>query len=93
MTTSRIDRAIDPATFGDPTALNLGDAASGSTTTSAARDALAVLAIAASRFGTERAQFFFNGTPAVVSVGDTPDDAHRDWFTRREAYQRAAGII
>lgn len=95
MTTTRpeIDRSIDPTDYGDPSALNLGDPVSGSTVTSAADDALAALTIVNRRFGIEKVQFFFNGTPAVVNVGDTPEDVHRDWFTRREAYQKAAGII
>lgn len=88
-----IDRSIDPADFGDPTALSLSDPVLGSTVTSAAEDALAALDIMNGRFGVERVQFFFNGTPVVVNVGDTVEDVHRDWHERRTAYQRAAGII
>lgn len=89
----RIDRSIDPADFGDPTALSLSDPVLGSTVTSAAEDALAALDIMNGRFGVARVQFFFNGTPAVVKVGDTVEAVHRDWHERRTAYQRAAGII
>lgn len=90
---SSLARSIDPADFGDPSALNLADPVLGSTVTSATEDALAALDIVARRFGIERVQFFFNGTPAVVSVGDTVEAVHGDWHERRTAYQRAAGII
>lgn len=92
-TSPAIDRSIDPADYGDATALHLGEAAIGSTLTSATADALAALDIMARRFGVEKVQFSYNGTPVVVSLGDTDKDAHTDWHTRRTAYQKAAGII
>lgn len=84
--------SIDPATFGDPGALDVGECRAPSTLTSATTVALRVLADLNATFGVATIRFSFNGTPAVVTHGNTVDQVHRDWFERRTAYQRAAGI-
>ena len=88
-----IDRSIDPLDFGDPTAVSVGECRAPNTITNATHQARSALATLREAFGVEKIQFTFNGTPAVVNVGDSADQVHRDWLTRREAYQRAAGII
>lgn len=87
------DRSIDPLDFGDPTAISVGECPAPNSITNAAHYARTALATLHEGFGVEKIQFTFNGTPAVVSVGDTAQQVCIDWNTRREAYQRAAGIL
>lgn len=83
------DLTIDPARFGDPNALDVGETWGMGTLQRAGDAALATLA----ERGVDRVQFWFNGTPAVVQAGDSDTTIHRDWHARRTAYHEAAGII
>jgi hypothetical protein len=83
-----------PAAFGSPEALNLGEFRGTGTIAGPAAAAKQVLTAGRDTFDLSAGvQFFFNGTPAVVRLGDTVEDVHQDWMKRRDAYQRAAGII
>ena len=79
--------SIDPAEFGDSTAVNVG--VSRHAIGSACDIAVKTLADLHTGFGVQKIQFLCNGTPAVASVGDTSNDVHLDWVARRDAYQQA----
>lgn len=88
MTTS----TVTLADFGDPTALDLGEGPEGCGFNTVAGAALRVARIMDETFGGRRVQFWFNGSPAVVSTAVGAPTPFEDWNERRAAWARAASI-
>lgn len=78
--------------FGDPTAHQLGENPGLGTIDNAITKFTDALDDHHRAHGTEKAQFYFNGTPAVVHLGDSASTVYADWNERRTTYQRAVGI-
>lgn len=80
---------LDPADFGDPTALDLGTYRGGGSVDMAAVRVADIAEQLRRCFGVEKVQFFFNGTPAVLRASDNVTTVVADWSARRAEFRRA----
>ena len=93
MNDTTTDLKVQPSDFADPDAFDLGPYRSLGTLNNAYTHVRNVLVGLSGGFDITKVQFYFNGTPVVMSLDDSPEDLHTDWHQRRTAYQSAAGII